>query len=34
MRLKEELTTIDIYPPLINQLLGKGLHYFAVLEKT
>jgi ubiquinone/menaquinone biosynthesis C-methylase UbiE len=34
VRLKEELTTIDIYPPLINQLLGKGLHYFAVLEKN
>jgi SAM-dependent methyltransferase len=33
LRLKEERTSIDIYPPLVNQLLGKGLHYFAVLEK-
>jgi SAM-dependent methyltransferase len=33
VRLKEERTSIDIYPPFINQLLGKGLHYFAVLEK-
>jgi SAM-dependent methyltransferase len=34
VRLKEELTSIDIYPPLINELLGKSLHYFAVLEKN
>jgi ubiquinone/menaquinone biosynthesis C-methylase UbiE len=33
LRLKEERTSIDIYPPLVNQLFGKGLHYFAVLEK-
>jgi SAM-dependent methyltransferase len=34
VRLQHELTSIDIYPPLINELLGKGLHYFAVLEKN
>jgi len=33
VRLSKELTSIDIYPPGINQLLGKGLHYFAILEK-
>jgi|SRR5579872_4440477 SAM-dependent methyltransferase len=34
VQLKEELTSIDIYPPGVNQLLGKGLHYFAVLQKN
>jgi SAM-dependent methyltransferase len=34
VRLKQELTSIDIYPPFINELLGKGLHYFAVIEKN
>lgn len=29
----EERTSIDIYPGLVNRLLGRGLHYFAVLEK-
>jgi SAM-dependent methyltransferase len=31
-RLHEERTSIDLYPPVVNQLLGKGLHYFAVFE--
>ena len=30
----EERTSVDIYPPVFNQLLGKGLHYFAVLDKA
>ena len=34
VHLKEERTSIDIYPPVINELLGKNLHYFAVLEKN
>jgi hypothetical protein len=34
VRLNEELTSIDIYPPFTNQLLGKGLHYFAVIERN
>lgn len=29
---REERTSVDIYPAVVNQLLGKGLHYFAVLE--
>ena len=29
----EEKTAIDIYPPVINSILGRGLHYFSVLEK-
>lgn len=32
-RIAEERVTIDIYPPLFNQLLGKGLHYFAVITR-
>jgi SAM-dependent methyltransferase len=28
----EERTSIDVYPPALNELLGKGLHYFAVLS--
>jgi ubiquinone/menaquinone biosynthesis C-methylase UbiE len=28
----EERTSIDIYPPVFNQLFGKGLHYFVVFE--
>jgi SAM-dependent methyltransferase len=34
VELKEEHQSIDIYPPVVNVLLGKGLHYFAVLEKS
>src|SRR5271157_1543760 len=30
----QERTSVDIYPPVFNQLLGKGLHYFAVLDKA
>jgi SAM-dependent methyltransferase len=29
----EERTSIDIYPPVFNELLGKGLHYFAVCAR-
>jgi SAM-dependent methyltransferase len=29
----EERTSVDVYPPVFNQLLGKGLHYFAVLAR-
>jgi SAM-dependent methyltransferase len=29
----EERTSIDVYPPVINELLGKGLHYFAVFSR-
>jgi ubiquinone/menaquinone biosynthesis C-methylase UbiE len=29
----EEKTSIDIYPPVFNQLLGKGLHYFVVFTR-
>ncbi len=29
--LLEERTSIDIYPPLFNELLGRSLHYFAVI---
>lgn len=29
-----EQTSIDIYPPVFNTLLGKGLHYFAVFERA
>jgi SAM-dependent methyltransferase len=32
-RVVEERTSIDIYPPLFNGLLGKGLHYFTVFER-
>jgi SAM-dependent methyltransferase len=32
-RVVEECTSIDIYPPLLNGLFGKGLHYFAVFER-
>ena len=32
--LVEERTSVDIYPLVFNQLLGKGLHYFAVFEKA
>jgi SAM-dependent methyltransferase len=32
-RVLEERTSIDIYPPVLNQVLGKGLHYLAVLER-
>jgi SAM-dependent methyltransferase len=28
-----EITSIDIYPPVFNQLLGKGLHYFVVFQR-
>jgi ubiquinone/menaquinone biosynthesis C-methylase UbiE len=28
----EERTSIDIYPPFFNQLLGKSLHYFVVFQ--
>jgi SAM-dependent methyltransferase len=30
----EERTSIDIYPPFLNGLLGKGLHYFVVFERA
>jgi SAM-dependent methyltransferase len=33
-RIAEERTGIDIYPPLFNGLLGKGLHYFVVFERA
>lgn len=33
VRVHEELTTLDIYPPVLNGLFGRGLHYFTVLEK-
>jgi ubiquinone/menaquinone biosynthesis C-methylase UbiE len=29
----EERTSVDVYPPVFNQLLGKGLHYFAVIGR-
>ncbi len=29
----EERTSVDIYPILLNQLLGKGLHYFVVFAR-
>ncbi len=29
----EERTSIDVYPPVFNQLLGKGLHYFVVFAR-
>lgn len=29
-----ELMSINVYPMVINQIFGKGLHYFAVLEKS
>ncbi|HEY4086818.1 MAG TPA: hypothetical protein VGM43_12815, partial [Bryobacteraceae bacterium] len=29
-----ERTSIDIYPPVFNHLLGKGLHYFTVFERA
>jgi ubiquinone/menaquinone biosynthesis C-methylase UbiE len=29
----EERTSVDVYPPVFNELLGKGLHYFAVLAR-
>jgi hypothetical protein len=29
----EERTSIDIYPVVFNQLLGKGLHYFIVFMR-
>jgi hypothetical protein len=29
----EEKTSIDIYPPVFNQLLGRGLHYFVVFAR-
>jgi len=29
----EERTSLDIYPPVFNQLLGKGLHYFTVFVR-
>jgi SAM-dependent methyltransferase len=32
-RVVEERTSIDIYPPVFNRLLGKGLHYFVVFER-
>jgi len=32
--LVEERTSVDIYPPVFNDLLGKGLHYFAVFDKA
>lgn len=28
----EERTSVDVYPPVFNQLLGKGLHYFAIID--
>ncbi len=28
----EERTSIDVYPPVFNELLGKGLHYFVVFR--
>lgn len=28
----EERTSIDVYPPLFNEVLGKGLHYFVVFR--
>ena len=31
-RIIEERTSVDVYPPVVNQLLGKGLHYFAVFS--
>lgn len=31
--LKEERISLDIYPPIVNELLGKNLHYFAVLQR-
>jgi len=33
-RVVEERTSIDIYPPVFNEVLGKGLHYFAVFERN
>jgi SAM-dependent methyltransferase len=30
----EEKTSLDIYPPVFNQLLGKGLHYFVVFQRA
>jgi len=32
-RVVEERMSLDIYPPLFNGLLGKGLHYFVVFER-
>lgn len=29
----EERTSIDVYPPVLNGLLGKGLHYWAVFSR-
>lgn len=29
----EERTSLEIYPPVFNQLLGKGLHYFTVFTR-
>lgn len=34
VQMREERTSIDIYPNVINEVLGKNLHYFAVLEKN
>jgi ubiquinone/menaquinone biosynthesis C-methylase UbiE len=31
-RVVEERTSVDVYPPVFNQLLGKGLHYFVVFQ--
>jgi ubiquinone/menaquinone biosynthesis C-methylase UbiE len=28
----EERTSVDVYPPVFNELLGKGLHYFVVFR--
>jgi SAM-dependent methyltransferase len=33
-RVIEERTSIDIYPPVFNELLGKRLHYFVVFERS
>ncbi len=29
----EERTSINVYPPLFNKLLGDGLHYWAVFGR-